>query len=312
MTVQWQSSADIAVLKLRAQVLDNIRTYFKTAYALEVETPILETSATTDPYIESFRFNDRFMRTSPELAMKRLLAGGSGDIYQIGKVFREREVGNLHNPEFTMLEWYRIGWDYHHLMDETEQLLRQISAPYCELPAVSRIDCIDLFKDIFAIDLLSSQRNNQLFKQVRELGLRACNEVGEAFDFLLNTAVRTCFTDEKLNFVYHYPDIHPLLATVDEHGQVQRFEVYWKDIELVNGYSELLSAAECRRRFEQDNQQRVRQKQPCMPINEALLSALEHGMPQCAGASLGIDRLLLCLIKKEQIAQTLAFAWDNI
>ena len=312
MSVEWQPSATPSLLKLRAVVLATIRDFFKKVGVLEVETPIIESAATTDPHIQSFQLPEGFLRSSPEIAMKRLLASGTGDIYQLAKVFRQGEVGSLHNPEFTMLEWYRLGWDYRLLMKEVDALLQELFSLKHNLVPSLYIDCIELFQSEYQIDLLSPERDGALLKQAERGNLRGCDAADQAFDFLLNTTMRQNFSHADLVFIHRYPNFNPLLAEVDEQGLVQRFEVYWRGTELANGYSELIDLEECRRRFEVDNQQRKQQQKMPIPGSQHLLAALSQGLPPCSGVAVGVDRCLLCLSGVPTIAKTLAFAWNQI
>ena len=298
-----------ALLHLRAEALSATRDFFERRNVLEVETPCLESVPASDPHLEPIAVGERYLRTSPEFAMKRLLAAGSGDVYQIGKVFRGGEVGTLHNPEFTMLEWYRCGWDYRRLMEEADELLHVLFGLRRSLQDSEFVSCRDVFASALALDPWRDD-GDALIAKARELGFVACRSRAEAFDFLMDAIARTHFDDDRLTFVAGYPPEQALLARITE-GVAERFEAYFGAVELVNGYTELTDASECRRRFASDNAVRTSAGKPERAISEALLDAFEQGTPDCAGASLGMDRALMCIADVGSVAATLAFAWDD-
>lgn len=300
---------ELSLLRLRAEAFSAARDFFDHRNVLEVETPCLESAPASDPHIEPIVAGGRYLRASPEFAMKRLLAAGSGDVYQLGKVFREDEVSTLHSPEFTMLEWYRCGWDYRRLMDEADELLHVLFDLRRRLPESEFIWCRDIFNDALALDPWRAG-DGELIARARAFGFAACGSRADAFDFLMDEIARTCFDDDRLTFVAGYPPEHALLARVTK-GVAERFEAYFGAVELVNGYTELTDAAECRRRFASDNAVRTGAGKPVRAVSEALLDAFEQGLPDCAGASLGMDRALMCIADADSVAATLAFAWDD-
>ena len=302
-------SADSRILRLRAGLLAAIRDFFSRRGVLEVETPCLESAPAGDPHVEPSAVNGRYLRASPEFSMKRMLAGGSGDIYQLGKVFRAGEIGVLHNPEFTMLEWYRCGWDYHRLMGEVDELLHSLVAPHRALPASNFVSCREVFTDVLATDPWSAD-TGALMEKARELGFGGCRTRSEALDFLVDAIARACFADDRLTFVSGYPVEQALLARVSR-GVSERFEVYLGAVELVNGYTELTDPAEYRRRFSSDNDRCSELGKPRRALSTALLDALERGLPDCAGASLGVDRALMYVAGVDSVSGTLVFDWAD-
>ena len=295
-------------LHLRAEALAAIRGFLDAREVLEVETSCLESAPVSDLQIEPIAANGRYLRVSPEFAMKRLLAVGSGDIYQIGKVFRAHETGALHNPEFTMLEWYRCGWNYRRLMDETDEFLHRLFGLCGVLPDSDVVFCREIFADALGVDPWCDGAE-ALIEKAREAGFVTCADRSDALDCLTDEIARTRFRDDRLAFVGGYPPEQALLARVTE-GVAERFEVYLGPVELVNGYTELNDAGECRR-FSADNDRRSEIGRPWRGVGEALLNAFEQGLPDCAGASLGLDRVLMCMTGTADVAATLAFDWDD-
>ena len=320
--MNWRPSADLATLQERARILAGIRAFFAARGVWEVETPILCRVPVTDPQLEnlSTRFIGPghaeglmlYLHTSPEYAMKRLLAAGSGPIYQISKVFRQGEAGRRHNPEFSMLEWYRPGWDHHRLMDEVEALV----APILGLQGTAqRLDYRQAFIEHVGIDPLITDVP----------ALRACAEclgitgidMGEErdawLDLILSHHIEPKLGQDGLCFLQHYPASQAVLARLhpDDPRVAERFELYYRGIELANGFHELSDADEQRRRFEQDLESRRAQGLPEVPIDEALLAALTHGLPDCAGVALGLDRLIMLALGKTHISEVLAFDFER-
>lgn len=276
---------------------------------MEVETPCLESTPATDPCIEPIAAAGRYLRTSPEFLMKRLLVICTEDIYQIGKVFRGQEIGALHNPEFTMLEWYRRGWDYQRLMKETDELLQHLLALRTPLRDSRFVSYRELFVDALAVDPWVDEAELFIAK-AREHGYKTVRGYAEAVDFLMDTIARTHFPADRLTFVYDYPPQQALLARVNQ-GVAERFEVYLEAVELVNGYTELTDAEECRNRFTRDNDSCVRMGKAPRAIHSALIDALDQGFPDCAGASLGVDRALMSIALADNVSSTLSFDWHS-
>ena len=318
--MSWQPSADMTALQKRARLLQDIRAFFIRRNVLEVSTPIISSAANTDAHIDSIAVNSRFSRclqyllTSPELPMKRLLAAGVGDCYQLSQVFRDGEVGRNHNPEFTMLEWYRLGFSMFDLIDEVEQL---IQAHATKQLSIKRYSYQELFQAYFGFDVLeaSAEKINQLLEQH---GLWQAEQgpldKDAALDLLLSQTVATQFPEDQLTSVYHYPASQASLAMINagDPRTAERFEVYWGALELANGFHELANADEQLQRFEQDNQQRVNESKRVMPIDNNFIDALQQGFPDCSGVALGVDRLLMKLLDKKHIKDVLSFDWERV
>ena len=288
-----------------------------------MDTPLLSSAATTDPYLDSFvtRYEgpgaphgkDYFLQTSPEFAMKRLLAAGSGSIYQICKSFRNGEFGAHHNPEFTMLEWYRVGFDHHDLMGEVEALLTDLLG--CR--ELERITYKDLFERYLGIDPhIASTVELQQLARTQNIEVDGLEE-GDRDTWL--SVLLTHKIEPKLGiktpvFVYDYPASQAMLSKVRA-GQptvAERFELYIEGNEIANGFHELLDSEEQRRRFEQHIKDRQKLGLKEVPLDEALIAALDSGMPDCAGVALGLDRLLMLLSGSDSLSEVLTFPFDSV
>jgi lysyl-tRNA synthetase class 2 len=251
--------------------------------------------------------------------MKRLLAAGSGAIYQLGKVFRQGEAGRRHNPEFTLLEWYRPGFDHRRLMQEVEELLRTVLDEYLPLgPGVS-LGYRQAFLDYAGIDPLTASATD-LAARAAALGIEvsglALDDPDPWRDLLLTQVVEPALPRDRPVFLYDYPASQAALARIrpgaeGEPPVAERFELYLNGLELANGFHELADAAEQRRRFEEDNAARQRAGLPVMPLDEALLAALEAGLPDCAGVALGVDRLVMLAAGISDIREVLAFEYGR-
>ncbi len=316
----WQPAAALDALAERARLLASIRAFFAAAGVMEVETPALSASAATDPALESLQTHYHgpgappdsrlFLHTSPEFAMKRLLAAGSGPIYQICKVFRGGERGRLHNPEFTLLEWYRPGRDHHALMDELEALVRQVCA---ETRPAQRLSYRELFGAHLGIDPHRADEG-ELKRLAVTAGIGGAAQLDldgrDAWlDLLLTHCIEPRMRDLGMVLVYDYPASQAALARVCPGAPplAERFELYLDGIELANGFHELADAAEQRRRFAADLAQRRRLGLEGVPMDERLLAALGAGLPDCSGVALGVDRLLMAVTGRCSIEEVLAF-----
>lgn len=312
----WQPSASLESLQQRAALLAQIRQFFSERDVLEVETPLLGQSTVTEPAITSFSLADksssgprRYLQSSPEYAMKRLLAAHGQAVFQICKAFRVGEAGSRHNPEFSMLEWYRPGFDHHALMAEVEALLHACLGKL----DVSRYSYRSLFDRYLEVDPLvaSSGELEAIAKTHIDVGDMS-GDKDLWLDLLISHVIEPALKSSPLVFVYDYPASQAALAkvvNVDGHAIGQRFEVYLYGIELANGYHELCDSQEQRRRFEQDNKRRVERGLPTQPLDERLLDALAHGMPASSGVALGIDRLLMAVSGQTDMRSVLAFDW---
>ena len=319
----WRPTARTEALRLRAKLNAAIRAFFAERDVLEVETPVLSVAGNTDPNIASFSLEfsgrtdhasrTRWLRTSPEFAMKRLLGAGLGDCYELGRVFRDGEAGGRHNPEFTMLEWYRIGWDHQRLIGETAGLIDAALALVGRRATLRRLAWRDLYRDRIGIDphVASIEQLQHALGEVRidPSGLTR----DDWLDLLLTHRLQPGFVDDQLLAVHDYPASQAALARMRDGDPpvAERFEMYLGPLELANGYHELTDAAEQRARFQRDNAVRERRAVLQPPIDERLLAALDHGLPPCAGVALGIDRLLMAMIGAPGIADVLAFPFDR-
>jgi elongation factor P--(R)-beta-lysine ligase len=309
----WAPGAGLAEVQARAELLAEIRAYFSEQAVLEVETPHLTRAGNSDPGIQSFIVSPsgRYLRTSAEYAMKRLLAAGSGDIYELGHVYRAGEQGRNHNPEFTMLEWYRCDWNYHQLMDEVSRLVRRC-LPGSSLDE-SRISYRDLLRAYADTDPLTDP-DRRLQERVKTLDYSGPElDRNGMLDLLVSLLVQPQLPDEALTFVYDYPPEQAALARLrDEPVPVaERFELFLGRTELANGYQELTDPIEQRRRFELENTQRKARGEPSIPLDEHLLDALAAGLPECAGVALGVDRLLMRRTGAESLDAVLTFSADR-
>lgn len=321
----WQPSASPAALRLRAQLTARIREFFARRDVLEVETSILSNAGTTDPNLHSLAAHslapgdDRlrgFLHTSPEFAMKRLLAAGSGSIYQICKVFRGGEAGRLHNPEFTMLEWYRIGYDYRALMQEVAALVTELLNQFRRFEArAEELSYREAFLRHAGLDPHTATAAEfsacAANRGVDIAGVRS--DLDEWRDLLLTHVIERNLGRGRLTFLYDYPASQAALARVrpGDPPVAERFELYVDGIELANGFSELADAAEHARRFASDRQARVQRKLPAIPEDRHLLAALVHGLPECSGVALGIDRLVMLAAGATSISEVLAFPFER-
>jgi lysyl-tRNA synthetase class 2 len=279
---------------------------------MEVETPILGETGATDPNIESLHTEVEtaagkkrlYLQTSPEFCMKRLLAAGSGPIYQIARVFRRDESGRLHQPEFTMLEWYRPGFDLQRLMDEVAELLEALG-----VPVVERLTYGESFRERVGLDPHDAG-THCLVRRAAALGF-LCEPPDPAalLDFLFSECVTPELGVRGGTFIYDFPAHQAALARLrpGDPPVAERFELFIKGMEIANGYHELADAAEQHRRFEADNRRRAERGQAEMPPDRRLLAALAHGLPDCSGVAMGIDRLLMVLTGSEHIGDVLAF-----
>lgn len=311
-------------LTLRARLYAFVRAFFAEGGVLEVDTPILGQGATTDVNIESFdtRYTGpagggarrRFLRTSPEFWHKRLLAEGLGDCYELGRVFRNGECGRRHNPEFTLLEWYRTGWDHHRLMDEVEALVREALALVGHAPGASeRIAYRTLFRRHLGIDPFAASDDELQGRAAAFLFGSAPPDRDGCLDVLMTHCIEPALPPGALTFVHDYPASQAALACLrrDPDGScvAERFELYLGRVELANGFHELADAAEQRARFQADNHARTARGLEPLPADANLLGALERGLPACSGVALGVDRLLMAMLGSDDIGDVLAFAF---
>ena len=310
----WQPTASLANLKLRAELLTKLRAFFAARNILEVDTPALSRAGATDRHIQSFRVEDGrqghlYLHTSPELPMKRLLAAGIGDIYQLCKVFRSGEAGRMHNPEFTMLEWYRIGFDHHRLMTEVATLISEL------IPGLGPAEYLtyrEAFQKHAGFDVTQAGSREciaALTRDGRRVPAADALDYDGWLDMVAGDLVYPALGQGRLTFIYDYPASQAALARVRPGTPpvAERFEAFLGGVELVNGFHELADAAEQRRRFEADRTYRRTQGLMDVPLDARLLQALEQGLPGCAGVALGFDRLVMVAAGARSIEEVVAF-----
>ena len=314
----WQPTASLDNLRLRAELLTKLRVFFAARNILEVDTPALSRAGATDRHIQSFRVEDDrrghlYLHTSPEFPMKRLLAAGSGDIYQLCKVFRSGEAGRLHNPEFTMLEWYRVGFDHHQLMAEVAVLIGGLIP---ELGPPEFLTYREAFQMHAGFDVATSG-SKECIAALNRAGRRVPAEDqldhDGWLDMVAGDLVYPALGKGRLTFIYNYPASQAALARVwpGETPVAERFEAFVDGVELVNGFHELADAAEQRLRFETDGTYRKQHGLMDVPMDERLLSALGHGLPDCAGVALGFDRLVMVAAAARSLEEVIAFPADR-
>lgn len=317
----WQPAASWQTLRLRARLSARVRRFFAQRAVLEVETPMLSAYAATAPHLDSFSVDYRgprapgsgrlYLHTSPEFPMKRLLAAGSGSIYQLCRVFRDGEAGARHNPEFTLLEWYRVGYSLAQLIDEVDSLLRSVLAGIREVPPATHCSYRELFRQHAQLDGLIATAT-ELRDCLEAHGHRAPAGVNAADLDAWRDLVLTHVIEPRLTglvFVTEYPASQASLARIrpGEPPVAERFECYLDGMELANGFHELADAAEQLHRFEQDNAARTCAGQTPLPQDEALLAALQAGLPDSCGVALGFDRLVMAAAGTACIGDVLAF-----
>lgn len=303
-------------------MLAAIRAFFAARDVLEVETPLLCQGIGTDPHLDFVSVSQatgepRYLQTSPEFAMKRLLAAGSGSIYQICKAFRGDESGRQHNPEFTLLEWYRLDCGLSGLMDEMEDLLYRVADGKLDPAATRRASYREVFLQYAAVEPLDADFHRLAACAARH-GLPEASELcGQDrplwLDLLFSHVIQPRLGQDGLCFVYDYPACQPSLARAkpDDGRWVERVELFWRGVELANGFHELADADEQAARFEAERQVRRERGQPVPQADGRLLAALGHGLPDCSGVAVGLDRLLMLLADVDHIDRVLAFPYAN-
>ena len=313
---QWRSGASRLAIETRARLLADIRLFFADRNVLEVETPILSKAGNSDPNISSITIDSRrkkYLRTSPEYAMKRLLASGQGDIYEMGRVFRAGESGRYHNPEFTLLEWYRGGWKYLDLADEVIELVRFCSHGDFDHWPVQRVSYRGIFQQETGLDPLYCSESD-LASCAMERGILATTmDHQDWLDLLLAELIQPAFPGETFTVLYDFPPEQAALARIraDQPPVAERFEVYLGQMELANGYQELTDAAEQLDRFQRQTRLAETRGEEPAPLDLNLIAALRHGLPECSGVALGVDRLLMSCLKLDRIDAVLSFASDR-
>lgn len=310
-SVNWRPSASFAVLRQRSQLLDQIRQFFISRDVLEVDTPLIAPAGNPAPYIEqlttSLNNSTYYLQTSPEFAMKRLLAAGSGPIFQLNKVFRAGEVGRYHQPEFTMLEWYQPGYNQQQMLDEIHQVCQlAIDSTTYRVYSYAQLfqDCCNLHPLESSIDTLQQYAYEHHYAD-RDLQL----DHDGWLQLIMSQAIEPFLGQTEPCFVVDYPASQAALARLnpDDSRWAQRFELYYQGLELANGFVELTDPGIQRQRFENELAQREQQGLPIMPLDEAFLASLQHGLPDSVGVALGFDRLLMLATGVQHINQVVPF-----
>ena len=311
----WQPGISQDRLRQRSRLLAGLRSFFQQRDFIEVDVPVLATTSVTDLNIESISTtvsdSNCYLQTSPEYFMKRLLAAGSGNIFCLGKAFRNGEAGDRHNPEFTLLEWYRCGWDEHQLIEEVGELICSLIAG----TAIEKFTYAELFQQHLQLD-----PHRAALSQIQQLAVEAGSSAwadesrANCLDLLFSVVIEPRLP-RGLVFVCDYPACQAALAEcytdAEERTVSRRFEAFLNGMELANGYYELTSVQEQSKRFAEDQQGRRAAGKPEMVVDNNLLAALESGLPRCAGVALGVDRLLMQMTGATSIDQVLPFSWQR-
>ena len=325
--MNWQPETNQQTRQQRAQMLTDTRSFFQQHNVLEVETPALSQAGNTDPFIESFHLDQRYLHTSPEYPMKRLLAAGSGDIYQICKVWRKAESGRNHNPEFTLLEWYRVGFSYHQLIQEVSDLLHiHLSKVLTEDDQLYTYE--QIFLENLGINPHIASHRDLIHCVTDNISGLSCEELNRQaiLDALLTHCIEPTFQKDRLTFIYDYPASQSALAQVREeeyqetggggfmfktYSVAERFEVYLGNMELGNGYQEEIGYERNKQILQAENIKRIRYKQEAVIQDELFLAACESGIPRSAGVAIGLDRVLMCITGQKSIQKVINFPWDK-
>lgn len=324
-SANWQPTAPIDLLLKRAKIIKKVREFFADRCILEVETPILSQAAVTDRHLSSFETifskpgivdlqqgQKLSLITSPEYHMKRLIAAGSGPIFQICKCFRnQEEISRYHNPEFTMLEWYRIQFDMMQMINEVDDLFQLV----LDSEPAEHISYQSAFIKYINIDPFDTSRE-QLTEAIEglELGFDTKDvDIDTLLQVLFTFGIEPKIGQNKPTVVYHFPASQAALAEIccEDHRTAKRFEFYYQGVELANGFKELVNAKEQRARFERDNQERLANGIPAQVIDEYLLAAMEAGLPECSGVAVGLDRLIMLALKQPTISHVMSFNLEN-
>ena len=316
--VEWRPSISKQGLQLRARLLARVRAFFAEREVLEVETPLLCSHTVTDPNIQSFEVcingESRYLQTSPEYAMKRLLATGAGDIYQISKSFRAMEKGELHNPEFTLIEWYRQDFSLLQIMQETLELIEELLSDLNFSENASFVSYADACRQSLGTSIMNMPLS-QLHAITAENGSVDSKawSLEQLYDFIFSTLVVPTFSKNGLTVVFEYPATQASLAKLNDNNKnvAQRFEVFYGIQELANGFVELTDAEEQLNRFQQDNQKRSQRGLAEVGIDRRLISAMEHGLSDCAGVAVGFDRVAMLASRANSISEVISFDWDS-
>lgn len=311
---RWRPQAALSTLRLRASFLVFVRDFFRERGFWEVETPLLGRAGAADAQLAQFTLTDPvhgplYLQTSPEYAMKRLLAAGSGSIFQISKAFRQGEVGSRHNPEFTLIEWYGVGYDHTRLINETCCLIGEL------LPHLRTDPSIMSFGDAFlrAIELDPMRAPTEALRDAVRAHLPSANALtltdrDEVLDLLMSEVVSARFPTDRLTVITDYPKTQAALARINAQDLADRFEIYCGGLELANGFYEAAGYEDYARRFEEEARKRHERFLPPIARDDQLLAALAHApLPDCAGVALGFDRVVMLALNSPHLSDTLAF-----
>lgn len=317
----WRPTARASILRARAELLAQIRQYFSCHDVMEVETPVLSVAGVTDPNIHSLQlsfdqYSARYLHTSPEFPMKRLLCNGIGDIYQIARVFRAGEKGRFHNPEFTLLEWYRLGYDHHELMREVDELVHTVWPENKSLPRSEFVRYADAIERYCGtpLPMLDCVKIENIIREQGHLPPDEMpNDIDIWLDLLITHVVAPQFPKNRFTVLFDYPASQAALARIrqDEIPVAERFEMYFGELEVANGFHELKDPVEQKQRFCAEQAKRLALGLPNIPFDQNLVDALADGLPDCAGVALGLDRLLMILCDVSRISEVISFDYDN-
>lgn len=315
----WRPTSCIENLKIRACLLAKAREFFSKHDVLEVETPVLAQHAVTEPNIASLKTvigkQVYYLQTSPEYFMKRLLVAGAPDIYQISKVFRAGESGNNHNPEFTLVEWYRHQFDLQQMMTETVKFICTLLALETNTVQTSQISYFEAMQQALNVDFKqSSYAELQIIAQQYGLQTNESYSLDQLYDFVFSTVVMPSLNPKAITAIYHFPASQASLAQLSPHDSslADRFEVFYAGKELANGFVELRNVDEQVNRFKHDQQLRKQLGLEQVEIDKKFIAALAEGLPACAGVAVGLDRIAMLATKSKSIRDVLSFAWDSV
>lgn len=303
----WKPSATADNLRKRAELVARIRRFFDQRGVIEVSTPCMTACGVTDVNIDSIEVSGHgFLRTSPEYWHKRLLAAGLGDLYEIGPVFRAGESGRFHQPEFTLLEWYRLDWSWQQLADEVVALVEHCLHDDEGTRPVHRQSWQQSFQECLGIDALSASRST--LEALAGDAPPGCSH-DMLLDYLFATRIQPTFDDHGITVIHDYPASQAALARLNPHNPAvsERFEVFVGSLELANGYGELCDAQQQLERFRADNRKRRALGRRTMPIDAKLIEALQQGLPQCAGVAVGVDRLVMAALNATDLSEVITF-----
>jgi lysyl-tRNA synthetase class 2 len=324
MTENWQPGADPKTLRQRARILQDIRVFFSRRKIIEVQVPLITSSSVTEVHIDSIpvqlQTENAFLHTSPEYPMKRLLAAGMDDCYFLGPVFRQGERGTLHNPEFTMLEWYRLNFSLEQLITEALDLIKSVLQSDVVEKRYAYAEALELFTGLDIYNISIDKIKNVLIDSAIDIPEDMHNELDSYLDLLMSTLVFPKLVDvssklKQITVIRDYPESQAALAQIhtNKDGQqiAARFEVFVDGLEIANGYQEIQDAELLELRFVNDNKKRKILGKGQMPIDTYLLDAMRAGLPDCSGVALGVDRLVMLALDKSAISEVIAFTQER-